>query len=153
MNERGFCYKTLECFPCSRKKACLIVLWIVQENSLFFVVMFALFLSTPYELHKQGQNVNWHMTTRVRRCIQKFPDWVDNDINNSLRSNTKVIEAKFTRLTHKIATQLHLVAESVPFAVLAPGCQSGKFGIHPRIFLINICNFCLKRSSVWWIYN
>jgi hypothetical protein len=30
----------------------------------------------------------------VRRCIQKFPDWVDNEINNSnykhsLRSNTK----------------------------------------------------------------
>jgi hypothetical protein len=28
----------------------------------------------------------------VRGCIQKFPDWVDNEINNnkhSLRSNTK----------------------------------------------------------------
>jgi hypothetical protein len=29
----------------------------------------------------------------IRRCIQKFPDWVDNEINNnnkhSLRSNTK----------------------------------------------------------------
>jgi hypothetical protein len=29
----------------------------------------------------------------LRRCIQKFPDWVDNEINNnnkhSLRSNTK----------------------------------------------------------------
>jgi len=33
----------------------------------------------------------WHY---VRRCIQKFPDWVDNEINNnnnkhSFRSNTK----------------------------------------------------------------
>jgi hypothetical protein len=30
----------------------------------------------------------------IRRCIQKFPDWVDNEINNnnnkhSLRNNTK----------------------------------------------------------------
>jgi hypothetical protein len=39
--------------------------------------------------------------------------------------------AKLTRLTHKIATQLHLVT-AVPFAVLAPGRQSGNFWIHPR---------------------
>jgi len=41
--------------------------------------------------------------------------------------------AKLTRLTHKIAIQLHLVADSLPFAVLAPGGQSGNFWIHPRI--------------------
>jgi len=40
--------------------------------------------------------------------------------------------AKLTRLTHKIAIQLHLVA-AVPFAVLAPGGQSGNFWLHPRI--------------------
>jgi hypothetical protein len=55
----------------------------------------------------------------LRGCIQRFPDWVDNEINNnnsnnkhSLRSSTKVVGEKLTRLTHKIATQLHLVAES-----------------------------------------
>jgi hypothetical protein len=32
--------------------------------------------------------------------------------------------AELTRLTHKIAIQLHLMA----FAVLAPGSQSGNFG-------------------------
>jgi hypothetical protein len=37
---------------------------------------------------------------------------------------------KFTRLTHKIATQLHLMAESCTFAVLTPGSQSGNFWIH-----------------------
>jgi hypothetical protein len=42
--------------------------------------------------------------------------------------------AKLTRLTHKIAIHLHLVAEIVPFAVLAPGGQSGNFWIHPHIF-------------------
>jgi len=40
--------------------------------------------------------------------------------------------AKFTRLTHKIAIQLHLAKTAVPFAVLAPGGQSGSFWIHPR---------------------
>jgi hypothetical protein len=53
----------------------------------------------------------------VRVCIQKFPGWIDNEINNnnkhSLRSKTqRVMAAKLTRLTHKIAIQLHLVPES-----------------------------------------
>jgi hypothetical protein len=33
----------------------------------------------------------------------------------------RVMAAKLTRLTHKIAIQLHLVAESCIIAVLAPG--------------------------------
>jgi hypothetical protein len=58
----------------------------------------------------------------IRECIQKFPDWVDNEIyayNNkhSSRSNTKVLAAKLIRLTHKIAIQLHLVAESCTICV------------------------------------
>jgi hypothetical protein len=45
-----------------------------------------------------------------------------------------IMAAELTRLTHKIAIQLHIVAEScVPFAILAPGGQSGNFWIHPRI--------------------
>jgi len=55
--------------------------------------------------------------TSVRGCIQKFPDWVDNEIYAYfsyylLRSNTKDYGGKPTRLTHEMATQLHLVAES-----------------------------------------
>jgi hypothetical protein len=46
----------------------------------------------------------------MQGCIQKFPDSVDNEINNdnehSLRSNFRVMAA------NKIAIQLHLVAES-----------------------------------------
>jgi len=37
---------------------------------------------------------------------------------------------KLTGLTHKIAIQLHLVAESC--TNLAPGGQSGNFRLHPR---------------------
>jgi hypothetical protein len=47
----------------------------------------------------------------------------------------KVMAAKLTRLTHKIATQLHLMA-AVPFAVLAPGGQSENFWVHPRSVIL-----------------
>jgi len=49
-------------------------------------------------------------------CIQKFPDWVHNEINNnnkhSLRSNKTFMAAKLTRLTYKTPIQLHLAEES-----------------------------------------
>jgi hypothetical protein len=92
----------------------------------------------------------------LRGCIQKFPDRVDNEIiiiiiiiiiitttttttttttiiNTRCKATQRVTAAKLTRLTHKVAIQLHLVVESVPFAVLAPGGQSGNVWIHPRI--------------------
>jgi len=54
--------------------------------------------------------------SNIRGYIQKFPDWVDNIIyayNNkySLRTTKSVMAAKPTRLTHKIAIKLPLVAE------------------------------------------
>jgi hypothetical protein len=42
--------------------------------------------------------------------------------------------AKLIRLTHKIAIQLHLVAESYTICSSAPGGQSGNFWIYPRIW-------------------
>jgi hypothetical protein len=45
----------------------------------------------------------------------------------SWEATQMVMAAKLTRLTHNIAIQLNLVAESVPFAVLAPGGKSGNF--------------------------
>jgi len=53
-------------------------------------------------------------------------------INTHWEAAQRVIAAKLTRLTHKIELQLYLAAESLPFAVLAPGGQSGNFWIHPR---------------------
>jgi len=66
------------------------------------------------------------------------------------------MEAKLTRLTHKIAVQLFLVAESYTIAVLAPGGQSRNFGIHPHIFkdtgntlhLISTINVAIKYVCV-----
>jgi hypothetical protein len=58
-----------------------------------------------------------HTWKNLRSSIQKFPDWADNKIyayNNkhSVRSNIKGYDGKPTILTHKIAKELHLVAES-----------------------------------------
>jgi hypothetical protein len=54
---------------------------------------------------------------RIRRCIQKFPDWVHKEITTTIintrsEATQRVMAGKLTRLTHKIAIQLHLVAES-----------------------------------------
>jgi hypothetical protein len=51
----------------------------------------------------------------IQGCIQKFLDRVNNKINNSntcWEATQRVLVAKLIRLTHKIAIQLHLVAES-----------------------------------------
>jgi len=47
--------------------------------------------------------------------------------------------AKLTRLAHKIALQLHLLAESCTICSLAPGGQSGNFWIHPRKLVESRC--------------
>jgi len=59
--------------------------------------------------------------------------------------------AKVARLTHKIAIQLYLWQIAVPFAVLAPGGQSGNFLIQPRIMKRN--NGCSLRMSVVYSEN
>jgi len=50
------------------------------------------------------------------RCIQKFPEWVDNEIKTTINTRweatQRVMAAKLTRLTHKIAIQLYIVVES-----------------------------------------
>jgi hypothetical protein len=54
---------------------------------------------------------------KIRGCIQKFPDWVIMKYTLTFgitrwEATWRVIAAKLTRLTHKIAVQLHVVAES-----------------------------------------
>jgi hypothetical protein len=55
-----------------------------------------------------------HTYIYIRGCIQKFPDWVDNEIttNTCWEAIQRIMAAKLTRLTHKTAIQLHMVAES-----------------------------------------
>jgi hypothetical protein len=57
---------------------------------------------------------------------------------------------KLTRLTHRIAIQLHLVT-AVPFAVLTLDGQSGNFWIHPRVYsraCVCVCVCVCARACV-----
>jgi hypothetical protein len=72
-------------------------------------------------------------------CIQKFPDWVDNKISNnskhSLRSYTEDYGGKkFTRLTHEIAIQLHLVAEGYTVCSFRSRRSARKLLVTPSYF-------------------
>jgi hypothetical protein len=53
----------------------------------------------------------------IRGCIQKFPDWVIKKHTFTFgitrwEATQRVMASEFTRLIHKIAIELHLVAES-----------------------------------------
>jgi len=52
-----------------------------------------------------------------------------------------VMAAKLTRLTYKIAIQLHLVT------VVTPGGYFGNFWMHPRTFIFVICTNIVRRVT------
>jgi hypothetical protein len=75
----------------------------------------------------------------IRRCIEKFPDWVDNEIYAylwyySLRRNTRGYGAKLTILIHEIAIQSPIVAVSCTICSFRSRRPVRKLWIHPRIF-------------------
>jgi hypothetical protein len=86
----------------------------------------------------------------IRGCIQKFPDWVitKTTINTRWEATQSVMGTKLTRLTHKIAIQLYLVAESCTICssrcrrpvrkLLDTPSYSGKIGTTARISETNI---------------
>jgi len=67
----------------------------------------------------------------LTRVYPEFLDRVYKKINNNTHweATQRVMVSNLTRLTHKIAIQLHLVT-ALPFAVLTPGGQSRDFWIH-----------------------
>jgi hypothetical protein len=66
---------------------------------------------------------------------ESITKYILSTINTRWEATQRVMAAKLVRLTHKISIQLHLVAESLTFAVLAPGGQSEIFWIQPRIMV------------------
>jgi hypothetical protein len=68
---------------------------------------------------KKFQHCSTNQPSDLREYIEKFPDWVVNEIhtetNTCWEATPRVMAARLTRLTHKIAIQLHLVAESCIF--------------------------------------
>jgi hypothetical protein len=78
------------------------------------------FRRTPWEGDRSSerpsstQDSTTQKNVDIRGCIQKFPDWVDNEINKintRWEATQRIMVPKLTRLIHKIAIQLHLVAE------------------------------------------
>jgi hypothetical protein len=95
------------------------VMWIVKSFGFQYHQYFRLMSNICGRYFVEGHTVTHseQLVRDIRGCIQKFLDWVDDEINSnnnkhSLRSNTNVMAAKVTRMTHKLAIQLHLVAES-----------------------------------------
>jgi hypothetical protein len=65
-------------------------------------------------------------------------------INTRWEATQRVTAAKLTRLTHKIAIELHLIVESYTICVLASGSQSGNFWIDIHLFTCSlVVNFVI----------
>jgi hypothetical protein len=66
---------------------------------------------------------------------QSIKKYTLTTINTRLEATQRVMAATITRLTHKVAIQLHLVAESCTICSSGSRGQSGNFWIHPRMSL------------------
>jgi len=104
------------------------------------IVKRRVFILAEFSFGRQGY------VTIIRGCIQKFPDWVDNEINNNnnnkhlLRATQMIMAAKVTRLTHKIAIQLHPVAENCTVS------SSGS--MRPIQKILDTCSYIAHFSSI-----
>jgi hypothetical protein len=123
--------------------------------------------------------------TRIRGYIQEFPDWVDNEIiiiiiiiviiiiiiiTTRWEATQRFMVAKLTRLTHKIAMQLHVLTESciiysarsrLPVRKLLGTPSYGRFGSHSELtwrrvevvialLLRVVCSLFVMNS--WWCF-
>jgi hypothetical protein len=90
----------------------------------------------------------------IRGCIQKFPpDWVITKytlttINTRREATQRVMAAKLVRLTHKIAIQQQLVAESFTICSSCSRRPVQKLLITPS----NVGEWSASRATdTWWI--
>jgi hypothetical protein len=91
----------------------------------------------------------------VRGCIQKFPDWVITKytlttINTRWEITQRVMAVKLTRVTHKRAILVHLVAESCTI------CSSRSRRPVRKLFdtpsYINLCSWLSVRPSHYFYF-
>jgi hypothetical protein len=73
------------------------------------------------------------VTGDIRRCIKTFRDWVTTKYMLTFgitrwEATQRVMAAKLTRLTHKIAIQLHLVAENCTICISRSRWPARKLG-------------------------
>jgi hypothetical protein len=73
----------------------------------------------------------------VSKCFrtESITKYTLKTINTRSEATQRVMAVKLIRLTHKIAIQLRLVAESLPFAVLVPQAASPEIFGYTIVFL------------------
>jgi hypothetical protein len=103
---------------------------------------------TVYHKNKQYITVIWG-------CIQKFLDWVDYEItttkNTRWEATQRVMAADLTRLTHKIAIQLQLVAESCTICSSRSRRPVRKLSDTPSYFRMASISFLVLEVFSCWI--
>jgi hypothetical protein len=110
---------------------------------------------TSFKVNLFEPTTSYECQFQCTRVYPNFPDWVGNEIYVYLWYYSlvcplqRVMAARLTTLTHRLAIQLHLVAESCT-AVLAPGGQSENFWIHTLIAPTpNIFVFVRQSFDIW----
>jgi hypothetical protein len=101
------------------------------------------------------------MNMDIRGYIQKFPDWVimkstttttTTTINMRWEAIQRVMAAKLTRLTHKIAIKLHLVAERCTICSSPSGRPVRKL-LNTLSYENTACVSNNDHSSIWRIWR
>jgi hypothetical protein len=109
---------------------------------LVILVFYFAFISTMHRAKQRGESREGGGRHKVLLIYDGVPKsfrtesitkYMLTKINIRCEATQRVMAVKLTILTHKIVTQLHLVAESR--AICSSRCrrQSGNFWIHPRI--------------------
>jgi hypothetical protein len=96
--------------------------------------------AVSFSVHLKSEDVQWRTADvyeGVSRSFrtQSITKYTLTTINTGWEATQRVMAAKLTRLTHKIAIQLHLVTESCTICSSAPGGQSGNFWKHHRTWM------------------
>jgi hypothetical protein len=85
-------------------------------------------------------------------CIQKFPEWIYNEItiiNTRWEATQRVMASKLSRLTYKIAIQLHIVAESCTICGSRSRWWDRKLLDTPSYFLSVCLDIC--KSTIYYV--
>jgi hypothetical protein len=130
-----YCTQTFSIARCHGVQTYCFILWQHCFSFHFLVLHHNQLLTRAFDWRDWPASFT-SLSSTIWWCIQKFPDWVDNELKNnnkhSLRSNTKGYGNKLVTLTHKIVIKLHLEAERCTNSSSRSGWPVRNFWIHPR---------------------
>jgi hypothetical protein len=111
----------------SHPSRCMCLIFIVTTEALLWAYC-------PYRVSPSCQKALYYIRSGKYFRTESITKYAPATINTRWEATQRDMAAKLTRLAHKIAIQLHLMA------VLAPGGQSGNFWVHPHIALSWRCS-------------